>query len=466
VDFSDRIQKEQAEMISTLQELIAIPSVKAAPAGAGAPFGPEIARALEYVLAWGERQGFTTKNLSGYAGHLEYGTGEKLVGVLVHLDVVPAGEGWRYPPFSGTVADGKIYDRGAIDDKGPAVAVMYALKALKDSGVKLGKKIRIIFGCDEESGWRCMEHYFQHERKPDYGFTPDAYFPLINSEKGQMALKFEGEAAPGGDGIVLRTFSGGTRRNVVPENAEAVLVFPDPAGLERGRAALLAQGIDGIEVLDLPEKNQLKVRARGVSAHGSTPELGDNAVIKLAQALAPVEGRGNLWAAVRFLRERIGRETDGRGLGIACQDEVSGALTLNLGVVRTGAGKVWMEVDIRSPHSANHEAIKKKVAAHLQPYGLKIVESRTMAPHYLPVDHHLVQVLLQVYREETGDQSPPVATGGRTYAATLGNGVAFGPGFPGQPEMAHQKDEYFAVDDLMTCTRIYAKALYALAKAE
>src|SRR5690606_36598339 len=204
-------------------------------------------------------------------------------------------------------------------------------------------------------------------RKPDYGFTPDAYFPLINSEKGQMALKFEGEAAPGGDGIVLRTFSGGTRRNMVPEIAEAVLVFPDPAGLERGRAALLAQGIDGIEVLDLSEKNQLKVRVRGVSAHGSTPELGDNAVIKLAQALAPVEGRGNLWAAVRFLRERIGRETDGRGLGIACQDEVSGALTLNLGVVRTGAGKVWMEVDIRSPHSANHEAIKKKVAAHLQP---------------------------------------------------------------------------------------------------
>ena len=466
VDFLDRIQQEQPEMISTLQELIAIPSVKADPAGADAPFGREIARALEYVLAWGERHGFTTKNLSGYAGHLEYGTGEELVGVLVHLDVVPAGEGWRFPPFSGTVADGKIYGRGANDDKGPAVAVMYALKALKESGVKLGKKIRIIFGCDEESGWQCMEHYFKHERKPDYGFTPDAYFPLINSEKGQMALKFEGRATADGDGVVLLAFTGGTRRNVVPESAEAVLAFPDQEALEQGKAAILAQGINGIAALALPERNQLKVSAQGVSAHGSTPEQGDNAVTKLAQALAPVEGEEGAWAAVRFIRECFGRETDGRGLGINCQDEVSGALTINLGVVRTEAGKIWMEVDIRSPQSANHETMKTKIADRLRSYGLQITERSTLAPHYLPVDNHLVQVLLQVYREETGDQSKPVATGGRTYAMTLGNGVAFGPGFPGQPETAHQKDEYFAVEDLMTCTRIYAKALYALAKEE
>ncbi|HHW12185.1 MAG TPA: dipeptidase PepV [Firmicutes bacterium] len=466
MDFLNHIEKAQPEIISTLQELIAIPSVKAEPAGADAPFGREIARALEYVLAWGERQGFTAKNLSGYAGHLEYGTGEKTVGVLVHLDVVPAGEGWRYSPFSGTVADGKIYGRGAIDDKGPAVAVMYALKALKESGVKLGKKIRIIFGCDEESGWRCMEHYFKHERKPDYGFTPDAYFPLINSEKGQMALKFESEVASDGTGVILKTFTGGTRRNVVPEEAEAVLAFPDQEGLEKGKAALLAQGIDGIEVLALPEQNHLKVRAQGVPAHGSTPELGDNAVTKLAQALAPLEGEGSAWAAVRFIRERIGRQTDGRGLGINCQDEVSGALTINLGVVRTEAGKIRMEVDIRSPQSADHETLKEKIADHLRPYGLKIAEYSTMPPHYLPVDHHLVQVLLQVYREETGDWSKPVATGGRTYAVALGNGVAFGPGFPGQPETAHQKDEYIAVADLMKCTRIYAKALYALAKEE
>lgn len=454
-------------MIATLQELIAIPSVKAEPAGTDAPFGREIARALEYVLAWGEKHGFNTKNLSGYAGHLEYGTGEELVGVLVHLDVVPAGDGWRCPPFSGTVAEGKIFGRGAIDDKGPAVAAMYALKALKDSGVKLGKKIRIIFGCDEESGWRCMEHYFKHEPKPVYGFTPDANFPLIHSEKGQMALKFEGEASADDGGVVLASLAGGTRRNVVPDRAEAVLAFPDQGALDRGRAAILAQGINGVEVQVLPAKNQLQVRAEGVSAHGSTPEQGENAITKLAEALAPVEGNGGAWAAVRFIRDCFGGATDGRGLGIDCRDEVSGALTINLGVVRMEAGKIWMEVDIRSPHSADHQAMKEQIASRIQSYGLQIKESSTMAPHYLPVDHHLVQVLLQVYREETGDLSTkPVATGGRTYAVTLGNGLAFGPVFPGQPETAHQKDEYFAVEDLMTCTRIYAKALYELAKEE
>lgn len=453
-------------MIATLQELIAIPSVKESPAGAGAPFGREIARALEYALAWGEKQGFTAKNLSGYAGHLEYGEGEETIGVLVHLDVVPAGDGWRYPPFSATVAEGKIFGRGAIDDKGPAIAAMYALKALKDSGVKLGKKIRIIFGCDEESGWRCMDYYFKHEQKPDYGFTPDAYFPLINSEKGQIALKFEGDASAGGKGILLKTFTGGTRRNIVPEQAEAVLVFPDQAGLGQGKAAIQAQAIDGIDVIDLPEQNQLKVVAHGVPAHGSTPEKGVNAVTKLARALAPIKAQGGAGEGVRFIRDCIEQKTDGRGLGINCQDEVSGALTLNLGVVKTESGKIWMEVDIRSPHCADHQAMTEKIAAELAPYGLKIAGSSTMAPHYLPEDNRLVQVLLQVYREETGDMSKPVATGGRTYAVTLGNGVAFGPGFPGQPETAHQKDEYFAVDDLMTCTRIYAKALYELAKEE
>lgn len=466
MDYLDRIQQEQEAMIKTLQELIAIPSVKGGPVTVGAPFGPEIARALAYVLAWGEQHGFTAKNLSGYAGHLEFGSGEKTVGVLVHLDVVPAGEGWSHPPFSGTVADGKIYGRGAVDDKGPAVAAMYALKALKESGVQLGKKIRIIFGCDEESGWRCMDHYFKHEKKPDYGFTPDAMFPLINSEKGQMALVFEGEGKTEGEGVILQSITGGTRRNVVPERAEAVLVFPDEASLCRGKAALLAQKINGLNLTDLPEKNQLRIVAHGVSAHGSTPEQGENAISKLALALTPIEGKGGSWESIRFIRDCFGQGTDGSGLGIACRDEVSGALSINLGVIRTEGEKIRMEVDIRSPRSADHRQMKEKIADQLSRYGLKITESSTMPPHYLPEDNWLVQVLLGVYREETGDLTKPVATGGRTYAVTLGNGVAFGPVFPGQPETAHQKDEYFAIKDMITCARIYGKALYTLAREE
>jgi len=466
MDYLDRIHQEQESMIKTLQELIAIPSVKGGSVTARAPFGPEIARALDYVLGWGEQHGFTTKNLSGYAGHLEYGSGEKTVGVLVHLDVVPAGEGWSYPPFSGTVAEGKIYGRGAADDKGPAVAAMYALKALKDSGVKLGKKVRIIFGCDEESGWRCMDHYFTHEKKPDYGFTPDAFFPLINSEKGQMALVFEGERKGGEEGVILQSITGGTRRNVVPEQAEALALFPNKESLDQGKAAVLAQGLTGITLTVFPEKNRLQIMARGVSAHGSTPEQGENAITKLALALTPIAGEGGFWDSIRFIRDCFVPGTDGRGLGIACRDEVSGALTINLGVIKTEGDKIRMEVDIRSPHCADHQKMKEKIAAGLNGYGLKITESSTLAPHYLPEDNWLVQVLLGVYRGETGDLTKPVATGGRTYAMTLGNGVAFGPVFPGQAETAHQKNEHIPINDLMTCARIYGKALYALAIEE
>ncbi|HHT47850.1 MAG TPA: dipeptidase PepV [Firmicutes bacterium] len=466
MDYLDRIQQEQAALIKTLQDLIAIPSVKGGPVTEGAPFGPEIARALAYVLNWGEEHGFQTKNLSGYAGHLEYGSGEKTVGVLVHLDVVPAGEGWSYPPFSGTVEAGKIYGRGAVDDKGPAVAALYALKAIKDSGVKLGKKIRIIFGCDEESGWRCMDHYFQHERKPDYGFTPDAFFPLINSEKGQMALEFQGQLKTEGDGAILRSITGGTRRNVVPEQAEAVVCFPDQSSLAQGKAAVLAKKMAGITLTDLPEQNQLQIVARGVSAHGSTPEKGENALLKLALALTPIAGKDSSWQIIRFMRDCFGQGTDGRGLGIACQDEVSGALTINLGVARTEDEKIRLEVDIRSPHCADQQKMKEKIADRIRDYGLTVTKSSTMAPHYLPEDNWLVQVLLGVYQEETGDTAKPVATGGRTYAMTLGNGVAFGPVFPGQPETAHQKNECFAINDLMACARIYGKALYILAKEE
>jgi succinyl-diaminopimelate desuccinylase len=416
-------------------------------------------------LAWGDQHGFVTQNRLGYAGHLEYGDGEETIGVLVHLDVVPAGEGWRYPPFSGTVSGGKIYGRGAIDDKGPAVAVMYALKALKDCGVKPKKKIRVIYGCDEESGWACMDHYFKYEKKPDYGFTPDASFPLINSEKGQLGLKVEGKVKGEDGGVMLESFTGGTRRNVVPEQAVAVLAFSGPEQLRQGKVVLNVAGAGKIQVQELPATNKLKVVATGVSAHGSTPEQGENAITKLAQVLTAINWQGDAGELIHFINDCLGA-TDGQGMGIACWDEVSGALTVNLGVIKLENGQVELEMDIRAPHAVDLVQMKKKTEAKFKDYDLDITASSILPPHYLPEDSRLVQTLLRVYREETGDLSKPVATGGRTYAMTLGNGVAFGPVFPGQAETAHQKDEYFAIDDLMTCTRIYAQALYELAKEE
>jgi len=465
LSYLDRINAYQEEMLATLQELIAIPSVETEPGHAGEPFGPDLARALEYVLAWGEKNGFAAKNHAGYAGHLEYGTGEETVGVLVHLDVVPAGEGWKYPPFSGQRAEERIYGRGAIDDKGPAVAAMYALKALKEEGIKLGKKIRLIFGCDEESGWQCMDYYFKHEPKPEYGFTPDAVFPLINCEKGQLGLVIEGEWQELQSGCRIESLSGGTRRNVVPEWAEAVLTFPDQQSLQAFKASIPETKVNEVQLSTGQAEHQLRIRVKGVSAHASLPQDGDNAITKLVEIISGIKGTGGFWPAVRFIQECFGRETDGRGLEINCHDQISGDLTINLGVLKTEQRKVMMEVDIRYPLCTSGEELEEKIEAKLAAYHLKINACSALPPHYLDANNWLIRTLLRVYQEETGEQATPLAIGGRTYAVTLGNAVAFGPVFPGRPELAHQKDEYISVQDLMACTRIFARALYELAKA-
>ncbi len=462
MSYLKRIEDYQEEMIETLKELITIPSVKGKPGKAGEPFGTEISRALNYVLDWGRINGFKTKNLSGYAGHIEFGEGEETVGVLVHLDVVPAGEGWIHPPFSGEVEEGRIYGRGAVDDKGPAIAAMYALKALKEEGIKPSKKIRIIFGCDEESGWECMEHYFQHEKKPEYGFTPDANFPLINCEKGHLSLIIEGDFSPGEYQCKLEYIKGGSRRNIVPEWAEAGIYFSDRTSLQKFKKKIADRNRENIVICEEENENRIVIQAKGVPAHASLPEQGDNAITRLAQILSLLNCSDGVWNVVRFIQDCFGRKTNGEGLGIDCQDEISGELTINLGVIQVEKDWTRMEIDIRYPLCTDGKFIQKKFEQKLGDYGLKIAEIKNLAPHYLAEDNWLIKVLLNAYRKETGDLTPSLAIGGRTYAVTLGNAVAFGPNFPGRLETAHQKNENFSIQDLISCTRIYARALHEL----
>lgn len=460
MSFKKRIAQYEEEMVKTLKELIAIPSVKSEPAGSGAPFGREIARALEYVLEWGEKNGFVAENFSGYAGHLEYGEGKDIVGVLLHLDVVPAGEGWQYPPFEGIRSNDRIYGRGAVDDKGPVTAVLYALKALQEEGIKPSKKIRLIFGCDEESNWECMEHYFQHVEKPTCGFAPDGDFPLINCEKGFLGLSLKTTVAPTSGGPVVKRLRGGTRLNIVPEEAEASLVADDPEVFSLLQEKAAGDG----RVFVKRSGEEIFVKVKGKSAHASLPHLGENAVVHLLNFLAALEWKGGQWDLIRLLGEKFA-DYNGEGLGIACQDHISGALTLNLGTIDFSGDKVKLEVDIRYPLCTDEKRITGAFEENLAGTGFTLTKLREVPPHHMPLESPLVKTLLAVYREETGDFRPPLAIGGRTYAVALGNGVAFGPNLPGRAELAHQKDEYFLVPDLLLCARIYADAMYRLATA-
>ncbi|PZN11761.1 MAG: dipeptidase PepV [Bacillota bacterium] len=468
------ITAKQEEIVSAVQELCRIRSVQEAPAP-GQPFGAGVAAALDWVRRRAEAFGFRTRDIDGYAVDAEIGEGDEWVAVLAHVDVVPEGTGWTYPPFGAEIHEGKIYARGAMDDKGPTVAALYAMKAVADlalaRGEKSDRRVRLIVGGNEETGFQCVRHYFAHNSQPALGFSPDAMFPLVNAEKGiwtfRLSCEIPGEGTAGPEAPVgLLRLEGGDRVNVVPDRALAEL---DLAGCPADERAALARRLtDGggpgrARLVARVDGERLVVEARGAAAHAMHPEKGINAVTGLLAALCDaLGGRLPAYRALRFLAE-AGARTDGSGFGIAMADEVSGPLTLNLGVLRLEGRTLIADCNVRYPVTASAQTLANAVVAALADTGWRFESREDMPPHHVPADSEVVQKLLAVYREETGDgDARPLAIGGGTYARVLKNGVAFGPLFPGQREVAHEPNEFWAIDDLLRCTRIYARAIYRL----
>ena len=457
-----RIDTMKDQIVQSTQEIIRIKSVKDEPKP-GMPFGEGVNESLQYALDLSERLGFTTKNFDGYAAHADLGDGDETVGVLVHLDVVPEGDGWTYPPYGGEIHDDKIFGRGTIDDKGPAIATLYAMKAIKDSGVPLSKKIRIIFGTDEESGWGCMHHYFQCEKAPDLAFTPDADFPAIHGEKGIVIFDFTKtfEKPALGEGIQVLKIKGGNRPNMVPDYCEAHLITP--ASIREAFDAYIQKTSWRLELVE--EGSRAIIKSYGVSAHGSLPHSGHNAISQLMVFLNTLPlAQGDIADFIGFYHDKIAMEYYGQSMGCGFTDEESGNLIFNVGVISLDEQGVQLSVNIRYPITVAYEDVMSGMEKELTYTGIQISVSDHMKPIYFPKDHELIQKLMQVYRDFTGDLAEPITIGGGTYARAMENAVAFGPLFPGQPELAHQKDEFIAIEDLMKITKIYAQALYELAK--
>ncbi len=432
------MKKYTEQMQQTLLSLLAVNSVQGEPAD-GAPFGVGTREALDRFLAIAASFGFKTKVLDGMVGWAEIGKGE-LLGIPFHLDTVPFGEDWSRSPL-GEVADGVIYGRGAEDDKGPAVAVLYALKSLLDEGRLPRRRIRLIAGLNEESGWKCIERYLQTEEVPALSFSPDADFPVIFSEKGVLhvcvSLKKPEEVI---------SFTAGERVNMVADRAVLeVKTLSDAAFSKCLKGGVKVKFIEG----------GFRLTAEGVSAHGSTPEKGKNAVLKILYAVK---------SSSEFLADLYDyfHHTDGKGLGIDLKDEVSGDLTLNLGRVRTDGDRLLFSLDVRYPAATNEEALLKKLQAVFGADAAITVEGRHL-PLYVSPESELVTSLLAAYNEVTGENASPIAIGGATYARAFPNAVAFGPVFPGEESRIHQKDECITVDGLLKCAEIYRAALLKLA---
>ncbi|PHB29591.1 dipeptidase PepV [Bacillus toyonensis] len=465
INWTEEVAKRKDDLIRDTQQFLQIKSVwEEESAKEGAPFGEGVEKALSFMLHKGELEGFASKNLEGYAGHLEMGQGEELVGILCHVDVVPEGDGWTTPAYSADIREGKIFARGAIDDKGPTMAAYYAMKIVKELGLPLSKRVRMILGTDEESNWKCVDHYFKNEEMPTIGFAPDADFPIINAEKGISDIQVVQNGSEEKKGVYeLVSFESGRRLNMVPDFAKAVITGEDVNALTVAYEEYLqtAKKIGNSTI----EGNTVTLQIEGISAHGSTPEKGENAGLLLANFLTTVSLDGKANAFATFAAKTFTGDIFGEKAAIAYKDEVSGPLTVNVGrlsYTKENGGNLGLNV--RYPVTTNFEEMIAKLKEYVSIHGFEVADYSNSRPHHVDKDHVLIRTLQRVYEEQTGEKAELLAIGGGTYARSLKAGVAFGPLFPGKEELAHQKDEYIEIEDLLKATAIYAQAIHELAK--
>ena len=440
----NRIKNDVKEQfLNSLQTIISYPSVLNEGEN-GTPFGQAIQDVLEKTLELARELGFQTYiDPEGYYGYAEIGQGEELLAVLCHLDVVPAGDlkDWQTPPFEATIVGDYLVGRGVQDDKGPSLAALYAVKSLMDDGIQFTKRIRFIFGTDEETLWRCMNRYNQIEEQADLGFAPDSSFPLTYAEKGLLQVKLHG---PGWDDLPLQA-------------GQALNVVPDKATYAGHRLEELLPVLDQSEVQYSQTEDSVTVL--GVSKHSKDAAEGVNAIVGLAESLSLIQPH----PALLFIADAVGEDATGAALFGEIKDEPSGDLSFNLATLVIDQEQSEIGIDIRIPVLADKDALVARLQEIAASYQLEYEEFDYLAPLYVPLDSPLVSSLMAVYQEETGDKTPAMSSGGATFARTMGNCVAFGALFPGAEQTEHQANERAKIDDLYAAMEIYREAIQRLA---
>jgi len=423
----------QAE--AALLELLHIPSVQAAPEP-DAPFGEPVRQTLSKTAELAAGLGLKTRQTSHYLTiDLGDGASPQAVGILAHVDVVPFGEGWHFAP-TGQLTDNRIYGRGALDDKGPAVAALFAMAALKKQNAPLTRPVRLIIGGNEESGCECIKKYAAENQPPALGFSPDANFPVIFAEKGIAMLHLTIPLNLGSEQPRLLALQAGTIVNAVPGQAEAVVLLPE---------------------------GEKKITTIGKAAHGSQPDKGVNAAALLLQELLTLPLAAAEHEACRKIYQLFGQEHAGQAAGLAMSDEMSGPLTLNMGVLRLQESALTVDLDLRYPVTADYAPIYQRLAAICAENGWQLQETEHKEPLYVPTDQQPVTTLLQLYQEYE-PQARPISTGGGTYCRAFKNFVAFGPLRADMADVMHQADEFITREDFQFLQRIYTQAIWRLAR--
>lgn len=473
MSYLEELEQNKEEMIASLTELVRIKSVREAPvrlaSGEIAPFGAGVQEAYEAALKLGREMGFETLDVDGYGGHIAWSApgATETFGMVGHLDVVPEGEGWTHDPYGGVVEDGFLYGRGTSDDKGPLIACLYAMKAIRDAGLQPKKNIRLILGLDEETGKSGMEYYLAKAGAPDLGITPDGDFPLIHGEMGILCFDLAARLKKHrtAEGLILSKLTAGTATNMVPGNARAVVASAEKTEYDRIRERAEAySAATGYKLKVKKAGTSLAIESFGVPAHGATPSLGLNAFSILMDFLGSLSFAGEeLNDFIEFYNSHIGFASDGEGLGCDLEDEVSGKLILNVGLAECSEELASCTVMIRYPVTRTAEEVYAAVEEKLKGRAIGIVKRTEEKPVFIEESDPLVCRLMEAYREETGDlESKPCVIGGGTYAKLMDRVLAFGGLFPGEEDRMHQRDERIRLESLFKMARIYARAIEKL----
>ena len=446
MDIKEKIHATTEELLSNMERLVAIDSQLGTPAE-GMPFGEGPAKVLHEALQIADELGFKTVNLDNYCGYAEMGEGEEIVGIAGHLDIVPAGGDWTYDPFKLTREGDYVYGRGTTDDKGPVMEALYAMKLLRDSGVKLNKRVRLIMGCNEENGSRCMEHYNEVAEELSCGFTPDASYPCIHGEKGMLGMLATSKNTK------IISINGGFVFNAVCDACTAEI--PAEEGLkDRLEAAFAETKLQEYKVTE--EDGKITIYAKGVSAHASTPAFGVNAAGVIFDCLAKAGFEDDF---VEFYNSHIGTACDGSGIGLKCADEF-GELTFCNGIVKKEDGVISATIDIRFPVTYSVEDMLKMCEGKLEDENARTEIHTTTKPLFFPKESPLVEALYKAYTDVTGDtENKPLVIGGGTYAKSLKNIIAFGPEKPGVDYRIHGADEYTLVSEVEETVQVYMEAI-------
>lgn len=464
-EISSYIDAHTEEMIEDIFRLCRINSERM-PAEPGMPYGPGPAEALSAALQMAENYGFAVKNYDNYAGAVDLNGNPGQLDILAHLDVVPAGEGWQVTePFSPIRKDGRLYGRGTSDDKGPAVAALYALRCVKELGIPLTKNARLILGCDEECGSSDIEHYYQIEKEAPMTFSPDADFPVTNIEKGRLPGQFDAEFAASGALPRLVSVDAGIKVNVVPGKAFARTLGLNRAEMEKTAADVTEEtGVHFVLEACEDEAGCVKITAVGEGAHAAGPQAGNNALTGLLTYLTrlPFAPCPQMTALANLLSLMPHGDVNGRAMGIDLKDELSGELTLAFTMLKVTDVRLEGMFDVRCPICATNENMLNVAKAALAAKGIVLRNDSFNPPHHVDAGSPFVQTLLAVYEAYTGNKGECQSMGGGTYVHHLENGVAFGASMPGTDNRMHGADERAELYDLVTSAKIFALAIAQL----